>query len=206
MAFCLFVLVPGVPALGAPPRVHGVPYESIVAVVDTDVVTQGELVAEWRIARALSQGPEAITVPIDKDALQPFLDVLIARMLVAKEARRMGVEAASDEAIEARVQALRKALGSPRVYHQFLSQLTMDPALLRAVLARDVQVERYTEQRLRTRLVAHRTMATAPAVDPQQDAAWAHARAQWLDELRRAADIRLADESGRLVRERWSTP
>lgn len=181
-------------------------YEHIVAVVDTDVVTMGELVAEWRIARALACGPEALSAPADGAALQPFLDVLIARMLVAKEARRMGVEAASDEAIEARGLALRQALGSPRAYHQFLTQLTLDPALLRAVLARDVQVERYTEQRLRTRLVAHRTEAATPAAEPQLDAAWAHARAQWLEELRRAADIRLADEAGRLVRERWSTP
>lgn len=169
-------------------------FERIVAVVDKEVITQGELEAEARLALVLRNGNAAADVPLSQDYLRAFANHLISQMLVAQEARRMGAEGAADVDIEARLNALQAQFSGREAYLSFISGLTMDLAGVRAVMARDVQNDRYIAQRLRTRLLAHNQTRVTAHKSPELKET--KALEGWLSELRRAAQVRVLSDEG----------
>jgi hypothetical protein len=189
---------PGQADVGASPAAAALLLERIVAVVDKDVITAGERLAEARLALVWREGEAGAQAVPDAAFLHAFTDYLIGQVLVARESRRMGAPEVTDDEVDARLEALRAAFVSERAYDAFVQQLTIDPAHLRAVLARDLRNDRYIAQRLRTRLFG-RTGAGAAA---QASEARQQALAAWVGELRRAVQVRRLDADGKLQLER----
>jgi hypothetical protein len=175
--------------------------ERIVAVVDKDVITEGELRAEARLALVLRHGEAGATAPLDGAYVQAFVDHLISQVLVAQEARRMGAAGAAEVEVNARMALLAGQFATPTAYRTFMDSLTMDGDFVRAVLARDVQNDRYIAQRLRTRLLAQPKQAL-PGAGQADERARHEALQGWLAELRRAAQVRVLDDAGLLHLER----
>lgn len=172
--------------------------EHIVAVVDKDVITAGERLAEARLALVWREGEAGAQAVPDAAFLHAFTDYLIGQVLVARESRRMGAPEVTDDEVDARLEALRAAFVSERAYEAFVQQLTIDPAHLRAVLARDLRNDRYIAQRLRTRLFGPSgAVGAAQASEARQQAL-----AAWMGELRRAVQVRRVGVDGRLQLER----
>ena len=177
--------------------------ERIVAVVDKDVITEGELRAEARLTLVMRHGEPGVAAKLDRAYLQAFVDHLISQVLVAQEARRMGAEGASDVEVNARMATLAGQFATPTAYRAFIDSLTMDGDFVRAVMARDVQNGRYIAQRLRTRLLAqqHHVLGQ-PGAAEADERAQQKALQQWLLELRRAVQVRVLDDEGLLHLER----
>ena len=177
--------------------------ERIVAVVDKDVITEGELRAEARLALVMRHGAQGATVQLDNAYLRSFVDHLISQVLVAQEARRMGAEGASDIEVNARMATLAGHFATPSAYRSFMDSLTMDQEFVRAVMARDVQNDRYIAQRLRTRLLAQQKHVLGqPGAADADERAQHKALQRWLAELRRAVQVRVLDDEGLLHLER----
>lgn len=202
------------PVLGAAaePPPHGRSLERIVGVVDKDVITEGELQAEARLALVQREGARAAFVPLPQAYLASFIDHLISQVLVAQEARRMGAAGASEQEVNARLAALAAQFDGQEAYLTFLNSLTMDVEFVRQVMARDVQNDRFVRERLRTRLLAQGRgdgrHAPGAAPGPHTASPNATSRAEhkalerWLGELRRAAQVRVLDNRGLLHLER----
>lgn len=192
---------------GAPASSADTPYgkshllERIVAVVDKDVVTQGELEAEARVALVLREGERAAQVTLDDPFLQTFLQHLIDQMLVARESRRMGADEVTDAQVDAAQGQLRNQFASNDGYGKFIMSLGVDDDFIRTLVARDLRNANTVAQRMRTRMAGQRRKPAADAAQAAtdvKDPAYARALRAWLDELHRAATVRIAQSDGLL--------
>lgn len=180
--------------------------DKIVAVVDTQTVTQSELAAEARLAvvRRSADKVRAASVALDGAFLHDFLDYLIGQMLVAREARRVGIDDVPASEVEQAFRALVAGFPTEADYEVFVANLGATPSFIREVLRRDRQNERYLQQRLRTRLAG---LGVAP--DAEGDGRGAARRAEalrtflpaYLAELRQSVEVRRLGPSGALERE-----
>jgi hypothetical protein len=180
------------------PTAPSVLFERIVAVVDKDVISEGELLAEAKLALVMQEGSRAASLVPDGSLRVAFLEHLIDQMLVARESRRMGAAQVPNEDIDARMVQLAAKFPSQDSYLSFTDTLTMDPAFVRTVMARDLTNERYIHHRLDTRLAAQGR--NTPGAN--QDEAFTQALRIWLKELRQGVAIRVLDEQGLLRTQR----
>lgn len=179
----------GKPALAA--TVDGNLVDWIVAVVDKEVVTRTELVAEARIALAYRGGETSEEAALDDEFLRDFRDYLINQILIADQARRLGAAEVSEEEVGAELERFASGFRSVSAYEAFLRRYDIALETLRAVLRRDLRNARFIDQRMRARLLAAEN-------DPDRDAQYVKALNRWLDELHDTAEIRMPGKHGEL--------
>jgi hypothetical protein len=158
--------------------------DSVVAVVDKDVITESELLTEARIALAWREGERAATAELSDELLEALRDYLIDQTLVASQARRLGAEDVPEEAIDQRAWQFTQRFSSQNAYRAFLRRFGITEAAVRDILARDLRNDRYIAQRMRTRLLGGASREGTPAA--RYDAAVK----QWLQELRQSVELR----------------
>lgn len=174
--------------LGLP---DGTLIDQVVAVVDKEVVTRTELLAEARVALALREGEAAATATLDEEILSSFRTYLINQILVAAQARRLAAAEVSTEEVEREVERFANRFRSASAYQAFLRRYDVSPETLRRILRRDLRNARYIEQRMRARLVG------GSAAGPTSEE-YRRALESWLAELRQSAEIRLPGPAGEL--------
>lgn len=175
--------------------------DRVVAVVDTQTVTQAELAVEARLALARrAQVPEqAGRVALAAPVLHDVLSYLIGQMLVAREARRVGAEEAGEAEVEGAYAAFAARFADAATLEAWLEAVGTSPAAVRDVLRREQTVERYLGQRLRTRLAG----LGGRGADAGASRA-AELRAflpGYLAELRQTVEVRRLTADGALERE-----
>lgn len=178
-------------ALAAAPPVDGNRVDWIVAVVDKEVVTRSELVAEARIALAYRGGETSEAAAFDEEFLRDFRDFLINQILIADQARRLGAAEVSEEEVGIELERFASGFRSAAAYEAFLRRYDIALETLRASLRRDLRNARFIDQRMRARLLASENAA-------DRDAQYVRVLEAWLSELRDAAEIRLPGKNGQL--------
>jgi hypothetical protein len=164
--------------------------DRVVAVVDKQVVTQSELLTEARVALVLREGEQAVAAEFDAQALRAFLDYVVNQLLVAAQARRLGVADVATADVERELQHMVQRFRSPDAYRAFLRRFDISEDALRIILERRLRNDRFIADRMRL-------VGVGGAADPASPA-YLQALRRWLDELRDAADIRLHQASGEL--------
>jgi parvulin-like peptidyl-prolyl isomerase len=108
--FCFFV------AAGFPLRLHAELMDKIIAVVNSDIITEKELDVFMKVA-----GMESDQVPEgDPNEVRGiYLDRLVEDKLILQQALKLGFKA-NDAAIEDRIKEMKMRAGSPRVFDQAL--------------------------------------------------------------------------------------
>ncbi len=168
----------------------GVLVNRVAAVVDAQVVTQAELFVEARVALVLREGEAAGELALDAQILASFLDYVVNQLLIAGQARRVGVP--DVEAAELDLEASRfvARFATREAYRRFMSDFGISEDNLRLILLRNLRNERFVAERMRLLVRGEGLAASSPE--------YQQALRRWLAELRLAAEVRLIGASGEL--------
>jgi len=123
--------------------------DEVVAVVEAHSITLSEVAAETRVRLAEAHGASAATLPLDRPMLAASLRRTIEERVVLSEVQRLrlfDLEAAEVDALLAR---LRARFASRAEYDAFARAIELTDDEIGAVLARELRVARYLDNRLK---------------------------------------------------------
>jgi hypothetical protein len=179
--------------------------DEVVAVVDAHSVTLSELAAETRIRMVEQHGPQMASAPLDRAILAASLRRLVEERVVLSEVERLKLFDLDHAEVESALARLRARFPGPASWDAFTRQLELTNEEIAAVLARELRVARYLDNRLKL---------AAQLRDSELEEAWKAAGAQGdrealrqrlskekyermltelLTELRRRASVRIVD-------------
>lgn len=182
MNACLLALV----SLSLPP---GILVDRVIAVVDKEVITYGELLREVRVALVIHEDPRTAMADLPAEVLERGLDNLVNMVVIAAQARRIGdVDVSSDE-VDRAAEHFASRFSSSDAYRAFLRRFDISETALKGILRRDMRNERYIAQRLKAWRMGH--AANSPVRD-------ADALARWVKELKAGVELRLLGPNGEL--------
>lgn len=156
--------------------------DEVVAVVDAHSVTLSELAAETRIRMVEEHGPQMASVPLDRAVLAASLRRLVEERIVLSEVERLKLFDLDHAEVDSAVARLRARFSGPPAWDAFTRQLELTNGEIAAVLAREVRVARYLDNRLKL---------AAQLRDSELDEAW---KAQGGQGDREALRLRLSKE------------
>jgi Skp family chaperone for outer membrane proteins len=137
--------------------------DEVVAVVDAHSVTLSELAAETRIHMVEQQGPQMAQVPLDRAILAASLRRLVEERIVLSEVERLKLFDLDHAEVESALARLRSRFPAAPAWEAFTHQLDMTNEEIGAVLARELRVVRYLDNRLKL---------AAQLRDSELDEAW----------------------------------
>lgn len=123
------------------------PVDRIVAVVDADPILASEL--EQVLSFGIVQPEEGES---DRDLRRRTLDFLIAQRLRFHEVDRFGFAEVPLDVVDEQLAQVRSRFGSEELFQRRLAELDLDEQDLRQILARQVMVWVYVEERLGARV------------------------------------------------------
>jgi hypothetical protein len=122
--------------------------DEVVAVVETHSITLSELAAETRVRLVASQGPAAAAAPLDRRILAASLRKTIEERVVLAEVERLKLFDLERSEVDALVARFRTRFGGEGEYEGFLRAVELTEEEIGAVLARELRVGRYLDNRL----------------------------------------------------------
>lgn len=134
------------PETAAQPADHTL-VDRVLAVVDNDPILASDVERVLALGLAERQPGES-----DSALRRRVLDGLIEQRLRFHEVDRFGFGQVPVEAIEARVEEIRSRFASEEVYQRDLRRLDMDEDDLRQLVARQLMIAVYVEERLGARI------------------------------------------------------
>jgi hypothetical protein len=137
--------------------------DEVVAVVDAHSVTLSELTAETRIRMVEQQGPQMAAVSLDRAVLAASLRRLVEERVVLSEVERLRLFDLDHAEVESALARLRARFPAPGAWEVFTRQLELTNEEIAAVLARELRVARYLDNRLKL---------AAQLRDSELDEAW----------------------------------
>jgi molybdopterin converting factor small subunit len=123
--------------------------DEVVAVVDAHSVTLSELTAETRIRMVEQHGPHMAAAPLDRAILAASLRRLVQERVVLSEVERLKLFDLDHAEVESALARLRARFPAPAAWDAFTRQLEMTNEEIAAVLARELRVARYLDNRLK---------------------------------------------------------
>jgi len=138
----------------------------IVAVVNDEVITQGDL--DEQLSGMLQQ--EGMPAPAPQQAEQlrgAIIQRLIEERLILQDAKRSGITISADEVNE-RLEQIRERLGTKDAFETMLRQLDMSQEQLKIRLREQLLVQKAIQQKIRSKISVSATdvakvATTAPA-------------------------------------------
>jgi len=170
--------------------------DRVIAVVDKEIITETELLAEARIALVLRAGLSGLGLmdgEVDPGLLLSMRTYVINQVLVAHQVRRLGGVGVSEQEVDHALRGFVMRFGSTAAYDAFRRKFDVSEQAVRAVLRRDLRNAKYVDQRMRSWL------ATADDGDSEEERR-KQALASWLEEVQRAVEIRMLGPEGELER------
>ena len=122
--------------------------DEVVAVVETHSITLSELAAETRVRLVNAQGPAAASAALDRKLLAASLRKTIEERVVLAEVERLKLFDLERSEIEALVARFRARFANEAEYEGFLRTVELTEDEVGAVLARELRVARYLDNRL----------------------------------------------------------
>ena len=123
--------------------------DEVVAVVDTHSITLSELAAETRIRLAMAQGPQAAWAPLDRRVLGASLRKTVEERVVLSEIERLKLFDLDRAEVDALLARLRGRFAGQQEYDAFSRSIELTEEEIAAVLARELRVARYLDNRLK---------------------------------------------------------
>jgi hypothetical protein len=123
--------------------------DEVVAVVDAHSITLSELVAETRIRLVDAQGGPAALAPLDRKILAASLRKTVEERVVLSEVERLKLFDLERSEVDALLARLRARFASAADYEAFLRAIELTEDEVAAVLARELRVARYLDNRLK---------------------------------------------------------
>lgn len=167
--------------------------DRIAVVVDGEVITESELVAEVRI-RYIGLVGSAATVPplptLEEKDFRAGRANLVQLLLIGSEARRRGGIQVPEAELDAAVATFEAWFADAAAYDHFLRSTGISRALVRSSFAR-----RLVRRRIMRRL---EESWAAGAQGDQRHSRIVEARFHWLERLRARAKIRVLNRAGML--------
>ena len=123
--------------------------DEVVAVVDAHSVTLSELAAETRIHLVEQQGPQTASVQLDRAILAASLRRLVQERVVLSEVERLKLFDLDHAEVDAALARLRARFPTAAAWESFTRQVELTDEEIGAVLARELRVARYLDNRLK---------------------------------------------------------
>src|SRR5438105_5700547 len=123
--------------------------DEVVAVVDAHSVTLSELAAETRIRMVEEHGPQMASVPLDRAVLAASLRRLVEERIVLSEVERLKLFDLDHAEVDSAVARLRARFSGPAGWEAFTREPELTNDEIAAVLARELRVARYLDNRLK---------------------------------------------------------
>jgi hypothetical protein len=178
--------------------------DEVVAVVDAHSITLSELSAETRIHLVEQQGAQVGSAIPDRPLLAASLRRLVEERVILAEVDRLRLFDLDRVEVESALARFRARFPTSEAYDRFLDRIEMTGDEVSAVLARDLRVARYLDNRLKLAAqVRDGELDEAMRAYPGADRASLRqklAREKYerllealLADLRRKADVRILD-------------
>jgi len=123
--------------------------DEVVAVVDAHSVTLSELAAETRIHLVEQQGPQMASAQLDRAILAASLRRLVQERVVLSEVERLKLFDLDHADVETAVARLRARFPTSAAWQSFTRELELTDEEIGTVLARELRVARYLDNRLK---------------------------------------------------------
>jgi len=123
--------------------------DEVVAVVDAHSITLSEVAAETRVRLVEAQGASAANVPLDRRILAASLRKTIEERIVLSEMQRLKLFDLEPGEVEALLAKLRALFPSRTEYDAFVRSVELTDDEIGAILARELRVARYLDNRLK---------------------------------------------------------
>jgi len=123
--------------------------DEVVAVVDAHSVTLSELAAETRIHLVEQQGPQMALAQLDRAILAASLRRLVQERVVLSEVERLKLFDLDHADVETAVARLRARFPTSAAWQSFTRELELTDEEIGTVLARELRVARYLDNRLK---------------------------------------------------------
>src|SRR5438067_13654869 len=123
--------------------------DEVVAVVDAHSVTLSELAAETRIRMVEQHGPQMASAPLDRAILAASLRRLVQERVVLSEVERLKLFDLDHAEVESALARLRARFPTASAWESFTRQVELTDDEIGAILARELRVARYLDNRLK---------------------------------------------------------
>jgi hypothetical protein len=123
--------------------------DEVVAVVDARSITLSEVAAETRVRLVEAEGPAVANLPLDRRLLAASLRKTIEERIVLSEIQRLKLFDLEPGEVEALLARLRARFSSRAEYDAFTRALELTEEEIGAILARELRVARYLDNRLK---------------------------------------------------------
>src|SRR3954465_352959 len=123
--------------------------DEVVAVVEARSITLSEVAAETRVRLVEAEGPAGATLPPDRRILAASLRKTIEERVVLSEMQRLKLFDLEPGEIETLLARLRGRFFSRAEYDAFARSLELTDDEIGAILARELRVARYLDNRLK---------------------------------------------------------
>ena len=123
--------------------------DEVVAVVDAHSVTLSELAAETRIHLVEQQGPQVASAQLDRPLLAASLRRLVEERVVLSEVERLKLFDLDHAEVESALARLRARFPNASAWESFTRQVELTDDEIGAILARELRVARYLDNRLK---------------------------------------------------------
>ncbi len=145
-AIALALLLAAAPAAPASERQL---LDEVVAVVEAHSITLSEIEAETRVRLVAAKGASVAFAPVDRRILAASLRRTIEERVVLSEVQRLKLFDLEPAEVESLVAGLRSKFASAADYEAFTRSLELTDEEIAAVLARELRVARYLDNRLK---------------------------------------------------------
>jgi hypothetical protein len=180
--------------------------DEVVAVVDAHSITLSEVAAETRVRLVSSQGAAAGGMPLDRPILAASLRKTIEERVVLAEMQRLKLFDLEPGELESLLARFRARFASPAEYESFSRTLELTDEEIGAILARELRVARYLDNRLKLAAQlrdseldeAARGQKLSPAARDQlrqrlSQEKYQRLLSELLDDLRKRSTVRVLD-------------
>ncbi len=123
--------------------------DEVVAVVDAHSITLSELAAETRVRLVAEQGPAAAGAVLDRQLLSASLRRTVEERIVLSEVERLKLFDLDRSEIEGLMARLRAIFPTLADYEAFARSIELTDDEIGAMLARELRVARYLDNRLK---------------------------------------------------------
>ncbi len=180
--------------------------DEVVAVVEAHAITLSELAAETRLKMIEAQGPGAADAVLDRKLLSASLRRIVEERVVLGEVERLKLFDLERSEVDNLLARLRARFPTVQKYEAFTRSVELTEDEIGAVLARELRVARYLDNRLKLaaelreseldEAAAGRKMGKAEREllrQRLQKEKYLRLLAELLQDLRKRADVRVLD-------------